>query len=104
MPDFTFVMMEMCKSINGPKSMSINGYEQHGLFSERHYPTCSCPAYKFGKRVVDFGGWMFPNPCKHIRKAESRVCGWHEQYGEAQEKSGICPRCGGPTVTVKVAV
>jgi hypothetical protein len=103
------VLMEMCKSIDGPMTIEWKGntdtYTIHNLFSERHYPTCTCPAYHFGKRVVNFGGRMVPEICRHIEEAQDSVCGWHNQYSpEPLETTGVCPRCGGPTVVVGVAV
>lgn len=100
MGDMTIEYMQMCGSIDGPKSFNIRGYEQHGLFSERSTPACSCPAYKFCK-VADGQARV----CKHLRQIESEACHWHQQYSmELQEEPGRCPRCGGETVTVRVAV
>lgn len=103
--DYTVITMEMCSSIDGPKVTTIGKYTIFGLFSERHYPRCTCPAYKFSKRTVNFGGIMYPPECKHILQAENAVCGWHQQYSsEPQEQEGICPRCGKKTVLVNAAV
>jgi len=100
-----FVTKEMCQSIDGPSIAHVGGYEQTGLFSERHYPRCSCPAYKYAKRTINFGGRMVPPVCKHILQAQDEVCGWHQQYSpEVQIEKGVCPKCGGPTVVVRVGV
>ena len=97
MPDLTTVAMSMCKSIDGPKSYDVRGYEQHGLFSEQSLPFCSCPAYKFS---LDY-----PKSCKHLRQIAEDECGWHQQYcKEIQETDHVCPRCGGETISVLVAV
>jgi len=105
MPDLTIISAEMCSSIDGPLTANVRGYIQTGLFSERDWPTCSCPAYKFKKRTINFGGRMVPEPCKHIIKAQNQVCGWHSQYSaESQEEPSICPRCGESTVSVYVGV
>lgn len=100
-----YVIYECCASINGPLAASVGKYQQTGLFSERNYPRCTCPAYKFAKRTINFGGMMVPPECKHILQAQKEACGWHEAYSdESQEKEGICPRCGGVTVSVRWAV
>jgi len=98
MGDMTMVMRAMCKSIAGPRSFDVRGYEQHGLFSEAHTPTCSCPAFTYSKTD--------PPVCKHIKKIEKDlVCGWHENVGpEVMETPAICPRCGNEAVMAQVAV
>ncbi len=104
MPDFTVIHMQMCMSIDGPLTTHEGGYEQHNMFSERHWPSCTCKAYFYSKPTMDFGGRAVKPRCKHILRAMENVCGWHQQYSEEiQEKDGICPRCGGPTTTVAVA-
>jgi hypothetical protein len=109
MPDLMIVSMQMCKSIDGPHTASVHGYTQYNLFSESHYPECTCPAYTYGKRTEFFDGKWYPERCKHIRQAAREACGWHEQFhlpvqNAAQKQAHICPRCGGPTVDVQVAV
>jgi hypothetical protein len=105
MPDFSIITREMCASINGPMDTHVGGYRQENMFSERHWPTCTCPAYKFSKASINFGGrWVRPE-CKHIEQAQREACGWHQLYSEERlEEPGVCPRCGGPTVVVRVAV
>jgi len=103
------VYMQMCTSIDGPMSKDVGGYLQAGLFSERDWPTCSCPAYKYSKATINFGGCMVKPECKHIKQAQESVCGWHQQYSSEiqnheQKEKNICPRCGGSTVDVRVAV
>lgn len=108
------VPMQMCCKMDGPLTVQVDGgngkkYTVSGLMHERSYPECTCPAYTFGKRTVNFGGRMMPKPCKHIEKAEGDLHCWHEQYSEEvqssyQRKRGICPRCGGPTRIVMVGV
>jgi len=105
MVDLTIVSAEMCSSIDGPLTANVGDYTQAGLFSERDWPTCSCPAYKFKKRTVNFGGRLVAESCKHIEEAQAQVCGWHSQYsGEPQNEPGICPRCGASTVLVQIGV
>lgn len=105
MPDLTIETRQMCASIAGPASANVGGYHQEGLFDERTWPTCDCPAYKFAKAgYTTFGMRRVPNPCKHIRQAEKEACGWHEDWSEERQvERGVCPRCGGETVSVRVA-
>ena len=105
MPDFTFVTMQMCKSIDGPLTTYIGGYIQTGMFSERHVPECTCDQYALSVR----NGTGYMPSCEHIKLAEVMVCGWHQQWSDEvqtgeQREQHICPRCGGPTVVVRVAV
>jgi len=96
---------QMCKSIDGPLVTHVGGYTQTEMFSERHYPRCTCSAYKFSKRIINFGGQMVPPECKHILRAQEKTCGWHQAYSpEIQDEMGICPKCGGPTITVRWAI
>ncbi len=102
------VNAQMCASIDGPMQLQVGPYFLTGMFSERHWPTCSCPAYKFSKATINFGGRMVKPECKHIERAQDEVCGWHEQWDghprqtEEQRKKFICPRCGGSTVAIQV--
>ncbi len=102
MPDLVAQPMQQCLGCSGTTA-NVGGYAQCGLGSERAYPSCTCLAYQYGRRTVNFGGFTYPEPCKHIALAQEQICGWHELVGEAQEQEGVCPRCGGPTETVMVA-
>jgi len=111
MSDFTIEMYQMCKSIDGAITVRIGGYTQRGLFQERLWSTCTCPAYKSAKHgKTNFGGTMRPNPCEHIIQAGKEVCGWHALYSmddaqdAEQKKNMICPSCEGDTTWVRVAV
>lgn len=103
MPDFTIVTMEMCSDMDRA-SFDVGGYVQTGVFSERNYPHCTCPAYTYGKRTVSFGGRLYPQVCKHIKQVQTDMCTWHEQWGTHQVAPGVCPECGKATVKVRVAV
>jgi hypothetical protein len=99
-----YVIYQMCTSLDC-HSAAIGGYQQTGLFDERQWPRCTCPAYKFTKRTINFGGMMVAPPCKHIEAAKEQACGWHQAYSEeCQEQDDICPRCGGPTIGQRWAV
>ncbi len=96
MGDLTKLTYQMCRSIDGPRSFSLRDYHQHGLFSERHQPTCSCPAFKYS--VTE------PKMCKHIQQLEADACAWHEEYSnEVQDIIGVCPRCGGEAIAIIAA-
>lgn len=106
--DFTIAVYKMCSSINGPLVTNVGGHNQFCMFSERHYPSCTCEAYRYGKRTINFGGTMYPKRCKHIIEADKNACGWHELYSgmvqtEEEEERCICPECGEAIVLVKVA-
>jgi len=104
MYDLTIEYHQQCGSMDN-KVSNVGGYVQTGLFDERSWPECSCPAYKYGKRTVNFGGRKYPKHCKHIRQAQKNACTWHSLYSdEEQKKEGTCPRCGKETVVVRVAV
>ena len=110
-------IVQMCKSIKGPISMSVpstsdpdKSYTLTCLFSELLWPTCSCPAYQYSKPTVQFGAFMVRPLCKHIKQAQDSACSWHAQWAidvkqsDEQMAKMICPRCGGPTVYVRVKV
>lgn len=98
------ITMQQCTSLS-EDTANVGGYFQRGLGSERRWPTCTCPAYKFSKRTINFGGRMVAPPCKHILQAQGERCGWHQQWGdERQEKAGICPRCGESTEYIDVYI
>lgn len=91
MPDLTIVTMQMCAKLE-PHVTLIGGYRQE--FGYTPEPTCTCPAYTFGKT----------RPCKHIKQAKKEGCSWHEQFDGPPKVDGVCPECGGPTVYVNVGV
>ena len=83
--------MQICESINGPKSFNIRGYTQKDLFNNNLIASCSCKAYEFTK--------VRPRTCKHIKYAYADTCGWRDDITHvSQTQAGICPQCEGPTV------
>lgn len=104
MTDFIIQTSWQCESLE-KHTNNIGGYSQTGLFDERHYTECTCPAYKYGKREIVFGGNKYPIPCKHIREAEKSICGWQALFSEeAMKQEGVCPRCGERAVPAQIAV
>jgi hypothetical protein len=102
MLDFTIQNYWQCA---GSHIAHIGGYVQTNLFDEHRYPQCTCKAYKFGKRTINFGGQLYPNYCKHIVEAEKQICGWHSLYSsEPMLEEGVCPKCGGKAESVQVGV
>jgi hypothetical protein len=98
MPDMTIEYMQMCDSMIAVAH--VGGYEQTNLFSETGQPRCTCKAYQFAKE---------PKTCKHIHQAIYEACAWHQQYSdevqtEEQRENHICPKCGGATQVIRVAV
>src|SRR3972149_2210665 len=104
MPELDFVHMEQCRSLS-QTTASVGGYEQTGLGSERSWPSCPCPSYKFSRATIEFGLGLVKPLCKHIVYHQEHICGWHQQWSEERlETPGICPRCGDPTDVVLVGV
>ena len=96
MPDLTIEIVPACASFDYPIEFKIGDYTQM-LYHGQGPDTCTCKAYKFSKGPT--------KSCKHLEEAYTKECGWHSVYSsEIQMKEGICPRCGGPTISVRVAV
>lgn len=102
MPDFTFEDHVQCAGMSAV--FHEGGYEQAGVFQERRWPTCTCKAYRFGKRTIHFGGQMVPRACKHIVAVQLTACQYHSMTDGQPEVEGVCPNCGGPLEHVRVAV
>lgn len=54
--------------------------------------TCTCSAFKFGKK-----------PCKHIMAVKPTRCGWNADLSD-NGSYDLCPECGGPVEVVRIAV
>ena len=50
-------------------------------------------------------GFQFRKTCKHIEEAKADRCGygWEAAAGSPIEMGMTCPKCGGPTSTVRYA-
>lgn len=97
MGDMTIVYSQQCKSLSQTHFMTEDG--RYTIFRSSAYEwVCSCPAWKYNAT----------RPCKHIKAL--KVCGWHREYdgdppqNQHQRLNYICPRCGGETETIKIAI
>ncbi len=102
MPDFTIENHVQCAGMSAV--FHEGGYEQTDVFYENRWPACTCAAYKFGKRTINFGGRMVPPFCKHIQAVHKTACQYHSMIDGAPEVEDVCPKCGGPLEAVRVAV
>lgn len=97
MGDMTIIYSQQCKSNSIILFTSTNGKYQI-LWSYNYGWKCSCPAWQYGGT----------RPCKHIKAL--KICGWHKEYdgnppqSRQQEKQYICPRCGGETEIIRIAI
>jgi hypothetical protein len=95
MPDLTIETHYMCASLDRTAQAHIGKYTQtlYGGALQVH-DECTCPAFKYSK----------DRDCKHLRQARAEQCSWHGAYDESAEQDGVCPRCGGEAIPVRVAV
>lgn len=102
MPDFTIEDHVQCAGMRA--TFHEGGYEQTSVFEERMWPTCTCKAYQFARRTINFGGQMVPQFCKHILAVHQTACQYHSIIDGPPAVEGVCPNCGGPLENVRVAV
>ena len=94
MPDLTIETQWMCASLEREVHLNIGDYHQvlyHGINADDE---CTCLGYKYSKTRI----------CKHLKQAYEEECSWHGAYDEPAKEDGVCPRCGGEAVAVRVAV
>ena len=103
MPDFIIQYNQVCasnlywsKKVKGSKGEVYEVYFGDHGFGSLDW-SCSCPAYKYRRK-----------DCKHILAAQKDKCDWgKEAFCGNQTKANIdntCPKCGGETEVIKVAV
>lgn len=124
MPDMTIVTPRMCAQLDRPcRTVQSKSDPRKEYFvclgTERRPPTCTCPAFAFNANVAhctcgktrekhvlphEFAASLEPFHCKHINDLIASVCQWDEQYSEEKREDETCPRCGGPTMSVRAGV
>ena len=91
MPDLTIEYTEVCEQLEPYRHhWHVGKYEQ--VVEHDYELSCTCLGFKYR------------NDCKHVKEVAQNRCTWHGHYDEKQKTPGICPRCGGKTVAVGVAV
>jgi len=71
--------------------------------------TVTCNEMNAGPHVLNWHctckGWQYKGKCKHQAIAVGRRCRYGSDiYSSGSSESDTCPRCGGPTEVVRVAV
>ena len=106
MPDLSIEQFRWCKSNTHweKKVVGSNGNVYTVVYGElahqidcTHGWTCTCPAYKYGKRTE----------CKHILAAKAEKCDWNWEasFGSGDSrKFKKCPRCKGELSVIKIGV
>jgi len=96
MPDLTPITGRWCESNERGqvRIKSLRSGKTHSVHFDQYGYSCTCL------------GFRFRHDCRHIHEAEKLRCryGWEAACGSPVEMGAVCPRCGGPTVAVKVMV
>ena len=101
MPDFTFITVSQCETLEEEWAKSYNGkYTLTKWGDDWDDWDCTCPAYQYSKPEA--------KGCKHVRHYLANRCTWHSEFGypqtEEQKTRQVCPGCGKPTVYRQFAV
>lgn len=113
MPELSTESAFQCKEVGKfsavvRSSDGTTDYHIIGLGSERYWPECTCPAYRFSKATTEFGGRMVKPPCRHIREVQDeRSKHLTPDNGLPEENEDgklVCPYCKGEIETAYVAV
>jgi uncharacterized Zn finger protein len=100
MPDLDIKYVQVCsETLKTAKVLSSKGdkhYEVTASLDEQS-DRCTCPGFGYRRK------------CRHVDELRSTICGWDEQHSDEvqtpqQEMEGVCPKCGGETTVIKVAV
>jgi len=67
----------------------IGGYVQTKVNSLSGKESCTCKGFRTHHR------------CKHMDKAKSMICGYHEANDGPPIRKNVCPKCGSGTILVK---
>jgi hypothetical protein len=96
MPDLTIEIMFMCSSNEYFETKVKGKSDTYMVYLMRGKWHCECK------------GFAYRATCEHVKKAEKKFCGWHQQVDGGQVKKTKdgweCPRCGGEAVPIRVAV
>lgn len=100
MPDLTTIYVQECDTDCITEQMlSSKGTGEYTVTAchDETMSSCTCPGYGYRGK------------CRHITELREKLCSWNEQVGpEAQtpqqEMEAVCPKCGGPTRTIRMGV
>ena len=102
MPDLSIEHYWMCQDLDyyEERMKSSCGRTEYNVTYHRGAWDCTCQGFRFRRT------------CKHIEAAKKKQCDWHQYIhgGEPKmvdndtEKVPVCPKCGRPCISVKVAV
>jgi hypothetical protein len=102
MTDLTYETRRVCaqnvsydETVTGSKGDTYHvsfGTENPGDYAANWHCTCA--------------GFSYRAKCRHVEEAKGRKCdaGWQAYAGDPGLDGETCPKCGGPTVVIQVAV